>query len=180
MSDFKLDLKERFAARYIVAKSGCWLWTGRINPNGYGVITHHRETFYAHRVAYELLRGPIPKGLNVCHHCDVKACVNPEHLFIGTHQQNTADMISKGRHGWRFGTPWQKLNATDGERICDLRRMGHTQQEVADLIGVTRSLISLIENGRVKHSATADAVQRGMRANMGRPFRVWQWLKEVP
>jgi hypothetical protein len=77
--------------------SGCWLWTGSSNGNGYGVMRINNKQQGAHRVAFELFVGPIPPGLMICHKCDNPPCVNPHHLFAGTALDNNRDMFAKGR-----------------------------------------------------------------------------------
>lgn len=94
----RTPLAERWA-RFVRKTDTCWLWTGPLTK-GYGSIGRGgREgaSAYAHRVAWELFRGEIPPGLFVCHHCDVPACVNPDHLFLGTALDNKRDEIRKGR-----------------------------------------------------------------------------------
>ena len=75
--------------------SGCWLWIGAVTKKGYGMITGNR---YAHRLAYEEFIGPIPTGMQVLHKCDVKCCVNPEHLYSGTHRDNVFDAVIRDRY----------------------------------------------------------------------------------
>lgn len=106
----------------------------------------------AQRAAWILKHGQIPAGAWVLHRCDTPSCVNVEHLFIGTPADNTHDMMAKGRHGWRDGQPWQKLNAIDEERVFDMRKSGCTQQQIADWLGVSRPLISLYLSGKISHS----------------------------
>ena len=89
-------LEERFWSK--VDKSGdCWIWTAYKRPDGYGQFGFEGTQHKAHRVSWVLANGTIPEGLHVLHRCDVRECVNPEHLFLGTNTDNMRDMIEKGR-----------------------------------------------------------------------------------
>lgn len=91
------NIEEKFHESYSInTVDGCWIWQ-KSNNYRYGQISINGKLVYAHRYSWELKNGPIPKGMYVCHHCDVTLCVNPDHLFIGTAKDNVQDAIRKGR-----------------------------------------------------------------------------------
>lgn len=79
------------------APNECWLWKGTVDAKGYGRFYFNSLPVLAHRLSYELHTGPIPKGLLICHHCDVKLCCNPDHLYAGTHKDNNRDRVTRAR-----------------------------------------------------------------------------------
>lgn len=89
-------LKKRLLARITKQDNGCWIWQGACR-SGYGAIRVGAKVCQTHRLSYTLFKGNIPDGLLVCHTCDTKKCINPEHLFVGTHKDNMADCVNKGR-----------------------------------------------------------------------------------
>lgn len=96
----RLSLSQVFWSHVIEGPpDDCWLWGAARFSNGYGHIGRNGKSLLAHRVAWELHRGPIPGGLLVLHHCDTRACCNyRSHLFLGTPSDNSHDMVTKGRH----------------------------------------------------------------------------------
>lgn len=122
---------------------GCWLWMGATKSNGYGNYSEsgqHGKTLIAHRVAWTLTHGPIEPDVMVLHKCDVRACVNPRHLFAGEAADNTADMIAKGR----ARPPRHKL--TD-ERVSELKadvRDGLSMTKAGKKHGVSTEMVSRI------------------------------------
>jgi hypothetical protein len=131
----------RFYEKICFGLSECWYWRGSRNRLGYGVIPMMGEN-KAHRVSWLLHRGPIPAGMNVLHKCDVRACVNPDHLFLGTQADNVSDMVAKGRNVSipRFGedNPMSKLTKGCVSQIrAKYADGGTTMNELAREYGVS-------------------------------------------
>jgi len=144
------NFPKRFWAK-VVKTDSCWLWQASKIDGGYGQIWRGQPfggMITAHTASWILHRGPIPKDLNVCHDClngDHAGCVNPSHLWLGTHAQNMADKIAKGRttRGWRNES--HKLAPDDADHIRDLRQAGAvTAMELAESYGITRQRVGQI------------------------------------
>lgn len=132
-------LLRRFEARINRAENGCWLWTGSIQRSGYGqIIIEKGRPNYTHRVAWELYRGHIPLGMYVCHRCDVRACVNPDHLFLGTQSDNMADCVTKDRQAKGAQLPHAKFTDAD---ILDICASDLPDRQEAKRRGVNREVI---------------------------------------
>lgn len=118
--------QSRFWAK-VEKSSGCWTWTGGKLSSGYGRIRMNMKRVRAHRAAWRIAKGEIPTGMSVLHKCDNPACVNPDHLFLGTQQDNLKDMCAKGRG--RSGSGPGELNGNSKvtwEQARILRCRWHT------------------------------------------------------
>lgn len=122
-------------------KERCWPWLGAGKGNGYG----HTSRGPAHRVAYTLFVGPVPDGMDVCHKCDNRACVNPEHLFLGTRAENMADMKAKGRGA---GGCRKHIRESQVQEIRRRLAAGIPQAEIARCMDVNRGTVSAIKRGK--------------------------------
>lgn len=139
---------ERFTAKYRIDASGCWLWIGAKYYNGYGVFTLDDGNHTAHRAAWLLLRGPIPHGMDVCHHCDVRACVNPAHLFLGTPSDNMLDCVTKGRYAHPNRVRRGKLNGRvklTEDDVRQIRASTERQIDIAARYGIRQAHVSAIK-----------------------------------
>lgn len=131
--------------------SGCWLWTAYITTQGYGSITVDKKPVKTHRLSFTIYKGEIPKGMLVCHHCDVRSCVNPDHLFLGTHKDNSDDMIRKGRsvsnHGDKNGRA--KITNNDFLNIKSLFKKGFSNSQIAERYGLKTETVRRIRFGKL-------------------------------
>lgn len=153
---------DRILASIHVDENGCWIWQKTLSNNGYGSFSlGGGRNIRAHRASFAAFNGPIPDGMNVCHRCDVRACVNPEHLFLGTQSDNIRDAASKGRVcrtvRARGGLhPSAKLTDSDVLAILSRLRDGEPKAQLARVFGVSDRTILLIARGESwKHISRA-------------------------
>lgn len=134
----------------IVTETGCWLWNrGCSTKHRYGIMYLQGSMRYAHRLAWIAFKGHIPSDKFVCHKCDVPSCVNPDHLFLGTHQDNMADMARKGRRRHKScGARAGRAVLTEAQ-VREIRADTRGPRELARLYGVTHPTIIGIRNGRI-------------------------------
>ena len=128
----------------------CWLWTGYVRENGYGCFGANGREYKAHRVSFFLEHGRISTDRLVLHRCDVRACVNPSHLFEGTPKDNSQDAVRKGRNTRLYGEQNGKAKLTRAavlaiRRVCG--RGGVYQKDVAKQFGVSEATVSYVVNG---------------------------------
>lgn len=114
--------------------NGCWNWLGRVNNKGYGQYGLNGKSHFSHRLSYNLINGEVPKNMYLCHKCDNPKCCNPEHLFVGTPQDNMIDKIIKRRQ------PNLVLNP---EKVMEIRSLKgeYKLKEISKKVGVSLSLV---------------------------------------
>lgn len=156
--------------RHVEKTEGCWFWTAGTDTGGYGQIAINGRLIRVHRFSYELAYGAIPKGMLICHRCDTRRCVRPDHLFAGTSADNMTDMVVKGRSAKgdastsrlypelrRRGEQHPKAKLTDDDirtirteyrpAVSTRPRSPNSQRGLADRYGVSRNVIQSIIDG---------------------------------
>lgn len=140
--------------------TGCFLWAGHVRKNGYGYFRISTNPSVplegAHRASWIFSKGEIPRGMMVCHRCDNRTCVNPDHLFLGTAKDNMADAARKGRMNWRIQSrpgllrgsrhPAAKLTETD---VREIRASPRSGVDLAERYGVSTNVISRIRRRKI-------------------------------
>ena len=150
MQNERIPLEVRFW-RKVRKGPGCWEWTGHRNEKGYGLIRvggKDEGSLYAHRVSYELAKGPLGEGMCALHTCDNPPCVRPDHLFAGTQRDNIDDMVAKGRSTRGERHPQAKLSLAEVEEVR--RRYvagGVYQDDLGAAFGISQSQVSEIVRG---------------------------------
>lgn len=152
--------EQRIKEKIVIDNNNCWVWTGRVNNVGYGEFSLNGKNFRVHRASYLLYKGEIPDKMLVCHTCDVRRCVNPDHLWLGTHQDNTDDAVAKGRikrlpprikKGHRRGSGHFLAKLTEDD-VREMRALyakgGWTHKQLGEKYNVNRVAITLILNGK--------------------------------
>lgn len=141
-------LRARIDARSIPEpNTGCWLWLGAANEKGYSQISLKGRAFFVHRLAFILSGRKITPGMFVCHKCDVPACCNPEHLFLGTAGDNVHDMDRKGRDRRPRGSQLRTAKLTEQD-VLEIRNAKETNVALARQYGVSTTAISEARSGR--------------------------------
>lgn len=141
------DYYKRFAEMSERVESGCIEWRAQVKRDGYGRFVYQAKQMSAHRAAYLMFKGEIPADLLVLHECDNRICVNPEHLYVGTHKDNSQDMVRRGRNWGR-----RKSGDKTVAAILRLSSAGWTQERIAKKFRIDQTTVSRIVGGRNMYS----------------------------
>lgn len=152
------NLYSRFLAKVSTVRADkCWMWTAAIRGNGYGAFKMPYGVVHAHRAAYLLFCGKIPADLDVCHTCDTRLCVNPDHLFLGTRSENMQDAKVKGRLG---GVGRVHLMPAQVQEILQRIKSGHSSRLISNSTGIKYETIAAIRAGRSYSKLTGFGEQK--------------------
>lgn len=144
-----MALRDRILSRVRIEDNGCHIFTGAKDGCGYGRVKNIGTAVATHRWAWQQANGPVPQGMQVLHRCDNPSCINPAHLWLGTHADNMADKRAKGRShnvptGRAHRRPTAKISESQAKEIKHMLEQGIRQAKIAAFFGVSRNLISEI------------------------------------
>lgn len=167
MARWNLTVSQRFWKNVHATDDGCWVWHGCVDGHGYGTLHVNGATKYAHRFSYEIANGVIPPGLCVCHRCDTPLCVRPDHLFLGTRQENNADRDRKRRTrpGKSMGAAHGMSKLTEAQAL-EILQSSESSRVMAARYAVTPALIRMIRRRVIwKHLAPRANVSEFTKAS---------------
>jgi hypothetical protein len=144
------DINRRIKENIIINENNCWIWQKSKYKNGYARISFMGKYHLLHRLSYVLYKGNIEPKNVVCHSCDVRNCVNPDHLWTGTYKENSQDMVKKGRIKNQFGEKNSRHRMTN-EKIIEfkkLRENGYSLKKLAKLYNIGYGTAQAISSGR--------------------------------
>ncbi len=146
---FYQERLKHILSKTITTESGCMEWQGYINKSGYGGITISRKPLHAHRWVWILSKGNISKGLHVLHKCDNRKCVNVDHLFLGTNEDNHKDKVSKGRQAKGVMFPFTKITEKEVDEMILLAKSGNAYKDIGIKFNICKEHVSrlLLQNG---------------------------------
>lgn len=141
------SLRQYIEARVMpVTESGCWIWIGYLSSRGYGFVYHTpKPELLAHRASWHVHNGPVPDGMRVCHRCDIRCCVNPDHLFLGTDADNMRDRDIKDRVAHGVRSAQHRLKPAD---VYLIRASADRSSDLARQFGVTPQAIGAVRSRR--------------------------------
>ena len=152
-----MRLAKRFWSKVdIRGPDECWPWLAGCSDDGYGRFSLHGVNCNAHRVAYELVNGPLPKGQVSRHTCDNRPCCNPRHLVAGTQQQNIADMDARGRRAAGEHNGNARFTQDEIKEIRRLRRAGWKLRELQAKFGGSSGYFSRLTRGEYRKEASIE------------------------
>ena len=158
-------MRKRFWEKIKKSPNGCWEWLGTKDKNGYGRIRFYGKIQYTHILSYRMNKGEIVKGLEVCHKCDNRSCVNPDHFFLGTQAENCLDAKQKGRMHFGF-----KLKKEEVLSIVDFHSKGINCKTIAKMFKISDSCVTAIIRGERWQRVTSSHVSEAMIMKVQSPI----------